>query len=43
MLNNLMQGGIRSCVLITHRPNTARICSRQYILRGTTLKEVQTP
>ena len=43
MLNNLMQGGIRSCVLITHRPNTARICNRQYILRGTTLKEVQTP
>ena len=43
MLNNLMQGGIRSCVLITHRPNTARICSHQYILRGTTLKEVQSP
>ena len=42
MLSNLMRdGGIRSCVLITHRPNTAKICTRQYALRGTTLKEVQ--
>lgn len=44
MLSNLMRdGGIRSCVLITHRPNTAKICTRQYTLRGTTLKEVQAP
>ena len=40
MLQNLMErGGVRSCVLITHRPNTARICNRRYILSGTTLSE----
>ena len=40
MLHNLMErGGVRSCVLITHRPNTARVCSRRYVLRGTSLKE----
>ena len=43
MLQNLMErGGVRSCVLITHRPSTAQICSRRYVLRGTTLREEQT-
>ena len=43
MLQNLMErGGVRSCVLITHRPNTARICTRHYTLRGTELVEEQT-
>ena len=43
MLHNLMErGGVKSCVLITHRPNTARICDRRYALRGTTLTEEQT-
>ena len=44
MLKNLMErGGVRSCVLITHRPNTARICNRHYVLRGTTLAEETAP
>ena len=43
MLKNLMErGGVRSCVLITHRPNTARICDKRYVLHGTTLSEEQT-
>ena len=43
MLQNLMErGGVRSCVLITHRPSTAQICDRRYVLRGTTLREEQT-
>ena len=44
MLQNLMQrGGVRSCVLITHRPGTAQICDRRYVLRGTTLMEELQP
>ena len=43
MLHNLVErGGVKSCVLITHRPNTAGICDRRYVLRGTTLMEEQT-
>lgn len=43
MLHNLMErGGVRSCVLITHRPGTAAICDRRYVLRGTILTEEQT-
>lgn len=41
MLRNLMESGaVRTCILITHRPNTARICNRRYVLHGTSLSEV---
>lgn len=40
MLQNIMDSGdVRTCILITHRPNTARICNRRYVLRGTSLSE----
>ena len=40
MLQNIMDSGdVRTCILITHRPNTARICTRRYVLRGTALSE----
>ena len=32
---------VRTCVIITHRPATADICTRRYVLTGTTLQEVQ--
>lgn len=42
MLRNLMESGaVRTCILITHRPNTARICSRRYVLHGTSLTEAE--
>lgn len=41
MLDNLMKSdAVRTCVIITHRSATAAICSRQYVLTGTTLREV---
>ena len=41
MLDNLMKSdAVRTCVIITHRSATAAICSRQYQLTGTTLREV---
>lgn len=44
MLRNLMEsGGVRTCILITHRPNTARICNRRYVLHGTALAEEELP
>ena len=42
MLDNLMKSdAVRTCVIITHRSATAAICSRQYQLVGTTLREVK--
>ena len=42
MLDNLMKSdAVRTCVIITHRSATAAICSRQYQLTGTTLREVK--
>ena len=42
MLDNLMKSNaVRTCVIITHRSATAAICSRQYQLTGTTLREVK--
>lgn len=42
MLQNIMDSGrVRTCILITHRPNTARICTRGYVLRGTRLVQAQ--
>ena len=41
MLDNLMKSdSVRTCVIITHRSATASICPRQYVLTGTTLREV---
>ena len=41
MLDNLMKSdAVRTCVIITHRSTTAAICPRQYVLTGTTLREV---
>ena len=41
MLDNLMDSdAVHTCVIITHRTATAAICSRQYVLTGTTLREV---
>ena len=38
MLKNLMScGRIKSCIIITHRPATADICYRRYVVRGTEL------
>ena len=43
MLDNLMKSdAVRTCVIITHRSATAAICSRQYVLTGTSLKETAT-
>jgi ABC-type bacteriocin/lantibiotic exporter with double-glycine peptidase domain len=41
MLDNLMKSdAVRTCVIITHRSATAAICSRRYVLTGSTLEEV---
>ena len=41
MLANIVSDGrTKTCIIITHRPATAAICSRRYILRGTELTEV---
>ena len=43
MLDNLMKSdAVHTCVIITHRSATAAICSRQYVLTGTSLKETAT-
>ena len=40
MLENLTAcGRVRTCIIVTHRPATAAICSRRYALRGTLLVE----
>ncbi len=42
MLENLKNCGlVRTCVIITHRSATAAVCSRRYVLTGTTLEEVR--
>lgn len=42
MLRNLTAcGRIRTCIIVTHRPATAAICSRRYVLKGTELEQVQ--
>lgn len=40
MLDNILADGrIKTCIIITHRPATAEICSRRYVLKGTSLME----
>lgn len=40
MLDNIIADGrVKTCILITHRPATAGICSRRYVLKGTGLVE----
>lgn len=40
MLNNIVNcGRIKTCIIITHRPATAEICNRHYVLKGTSLTE----
>lgn len=40
MLDNIIADGrVKTCILITHRPATAEICSRRYVLKGTGLVE----
>lgn len=40
MLDNIFaEGRIKTCIIITHRPATAGICSRRYVLKGTGLVE----
>lgn len=42
MLDNIVSDGrIKTCIIITHRPATAAICSRRYELKGTCLSEVK--
>lgn len=41
MLDNIVADGrIKTCIIITHRPATAAICSRHYMLKGTGIVEV---
>lgn len=40
MLDNIVSTGrIRTCIIITHRPATADICSRRYVLNGSGIVE----
>ena len=40
MLDNIMaEGKVKTCIIITHRPATAAICNRRYVLKGTCLSE----
>lgn len=40
MLKNITDSGrARTCIIVTHRPATAAICSRRYALKGTSLVE----
>ena len=42
MLQNLTAcGRVRTCIIVTHRPATAAICTRRYVLKGTNLEEVK--
>ncbi|MDO4815004.1 MAG: ABC transporter ATP-binding protein [Bacillota bacterium] len=40
MLKNLTECGlVKTCIIVTHRPATAEICSRRFILKGTAVAE----
>lgn len=42
MLDNIASDGrVKTCIIITHRPGTAAICGRHYVLKGTDLLEVK--
>lgn len=39
MLENIRtEGGVKTCIMITHRSATAAMCSRRYELDGTALR-----
>ena len=41
LLNNLRQSGLlHTCILVTHRPESARFCSRTYEIRHRRVTEV---
>ncbi len=42
MLDNICSSGdVKTCIIITHRPATAAVCSKHYVLEGTDIRQVQ--
>ena len=40
MIDNIVSDGrVKTCIIITHRPTTAAVCNRRYVLKGTSLFE----
>ena len=41
MLDNICgSGDVKTCIIITHRPATAEICNKHYVLEGTDIRQV---